>query len=148
MAGPCVQIYLPKTLSPAEEARVRTVIQAIASAVKGDDFWIAQRPFFMRFRDIDEEAASLVLDGWSPKGIVSYCAMCNDACDHVLLAMLCCRTAQVLGGMIALDDISTITSDPSVLTFDGARPIEGYGYIVRPEFLGHWMGHPDFRLLK
>ena len=62
--------------------------------------------------------------------------------------MLCHRTAQLLGGLIALGNISMFTNDPSLLTFDGCRPVDEYGYIVPPEFLGYWLGHPDFRLVK
>jgi hypothetical protein len=128
--------------------QVRAVIDSITSTVEGDDFWVASRPFFVCFDEPGEEERDLLLDGWRPKGVVSYCAMCNDQSDHVLLAMLCYRTAQLLGGLIALDDISKITQDPSVLTFDGRRPVQGYGYVVHPEFLGNWMSHPDFRLVK
>ena len=148
MAGPCVPVYVPRRPSPAEELRVRGMIHAIASTVRGDDFWIAQRPFFVRFHDPDDEVAALVIDGWSPKGVISYCALCNDAIDHVFLGMLCHRTAQLLEGMIALHDVSALTRDSAVLGFDGARPIMGHGYVVRPEFLGHWMAHPGFRLTK
>lgn len=90
----------------------------------------------------------MVLDGWSPGSVVSFCAMCNEQCDHVLLAMLSHRVAQLLEGLISLGDISTITKDPAVLTYDGRRFIPGHGYIVHPEFLGYWLGHPDFRLVK
>ena len=148
MAGPCTRIFVPRQPSPSDERRVRALIDSIANAVEGDDFWVAGRPFFVAFDEPDDDERDLVLDGWKPEGVVSYCAMCNDPCDHVLLAMLSHRTAQLLGGLISLDDISMITSDPSVLTFDGRRPVEGYGYIVHPEFLGYWMSHPDFRLVK
>jgi len=148
MAGPCVSVYLPRKPSAAEELRVRGMIHAISSTVRGDDFWIAQRPFFVRFHDPEEDAAELMIGGWSPKGVVSYCAMCNDNLDHLFLGMLCHRTAQLLEGMIELGDVSALTRDPSVLTFDGARPVKGHGYIVRPEFLGYWMSHPEFRLVK
>jgi hypothetical protein len=148
MAGPCASVYLPRKPSAAEELRVRGMIHAIASTVRGDDFWIAQRPFFVRFHDPEAEVAGLVIDGWSPKGVISYCAMCNDGIDHLFLGMLCHRSAQLLEGVIALDDLAALTRDLSVLTYGGTRPIKGHGYIVRPEFLGYWMGHPEFRLMK
>lgn len=148
MAGPCVEILVPRRVSTSDELRIRAVIESVASTVEGNDFWIAKRPFLVRFEEPDSEAASLVLSGWSPKGTVSFCAMTNIYSDHVLLAVLGFRTAQLLDGLIVLDDISTITSDPSVLTFEGARPVDGYGYIVSPDFLGYWLSHPDFRLLK
>jgi Family of unknown function (DUF6368) len=148
MAGPCVSVYVPHKPSPAEELRVRGMIHAIASTLRGDDFWIAQRPFFVRFHEPVEDAAALVIDGWSPTGAISFCAMCDEGIDHLFLGMLCHRTAQLLGGVIALDDVAALTRDPSVLSYDGARPLKGHGYIVRPEFLGNWMGHPDFRLVK
>ncbi|MDX1486905.1 MAG: DUF6368 family protein [Acidiferrobacterales bacterium] len=148
MAGPCSRIFIPRKISSSDESRVRSVIDSIASKVEGSDFWIAGRPFFVDFDEPEEDERDLVLDGWRPEGVVSFCAMCNDQCDHVFLAMLCYRTAELLEGLIALDDISTITRDPSVLTFDGRRPIKGYGYIVHSQFLGYWMSHPDFRLVK
>jgi Family of unknown function (DUF6368) len=148
MAGPCVSVYVPRKPSSAEELRVRGMIHAIASTVRGDDFWIAQRPFFVRFHDPEADVAALVIDGWSPKGVISYCAMCNDSIDHLFLGMLCHRSAQLLEGRIALNDVAALTRDPSVLTYDGARPIKDHGYVVRPEFLGYWMGNPEFRLMK
>lgn len=148
MAGPCCTIFVPREISPSDELRIRAVIDCVASKVEGNDFWISGKPFFVHFEVPDEDQRELVLDGWSPKGVVSYCAMCNDQCDHVLLAMLCYRTAELLEGLIGLDNISMITKDPSVLTFDGRHPIEGYGYVVHPQFLGYWMSHPDFRLVK
>ena len=148
MAGPCIAILTQRTLSSTDEKAIRSFIESISSSMDGDDFWIANQPFMVRFEEPEPEARELVLDGWSPGGVVSYCAMCNSDCDHVLLAMLGHRTAQLLDGLIDLGDISTITDDPSVLTFDGVRPIDGGGYIVRPEFLGYWMSHPEFRLLK
>lgn len=148
MAGPCIDILIRRELSTSDELRVRALIESISSKQDGDDFWIANQPFIVHFGEPDPEIRTLVLDGWSPRGIVSYCAMCNSACDHVLLAMLCHRTAQLLDGMIELGDISTITKDPSVLTFDGTRPVADHGYVVNPNFLGYWMSHPEFRLLK
>lgn len=148
MAGPCVDIFVPQKVSSSDELRVRAVIESMASTIEGNDFWIAQRPFFVQFEEPEPEAALLVLNGWSPKATVSLCAMTNTYSDHVLLAVLCYRTAQLLDGLIVLDDISTITNDPSVLTFEGTRPVDDYGYIVSPEFLGYWLSHPDFRLVK
>lgn len=148
MAGPCVSVYVPRKPSAAEELRVRGMIHAIASTVRGDDFWVAQRPFFVRFHEPEDGIAALVIDGWSPQGVISYCAMSNDAVDHMLLGMLCHRSAQLLDGVIALGDLAALTRDPAVLTFDGARPVKDHGYLVRAEFLGHWMAHPDFRLVK
>jgi hypothetical protein len=148
VAGPCSRIFAPQKISSPDESRIRSVIDSIASKVEGNDFWIAGRPFFVDFSVPEEDDRGLILDGWRPEGVVSYCAMCNDQCDHIFLAMLCYRTAELVRGLIALDDISMITQDPSVLTFDGRRPIEGYGYIVHPQFLGYWLSHPDFRLVK
>lgn len=148
MAGPCISVFLPRKPSAAEELRVRGMIHAISSTVRGNDFWIAQRPFFVRFHDPEEDAAGLLVDGWRPEGVVSYCAMCNDGIDHLFLGMLCHRTAQLLEGMIDLGDLAALTRDPSVLTFEGAKPIPGHGYIVRPQLLGYWMSHSDFRLMK
>lgn len=148
MAGPCSEIYLPSRISPSDESRIRALIDSVAGKVEGDDFWIAGRPFLFDFDEPDEEVRQLVLDGWRPQGVVSFCAMCNDQCDHVLLAMLCHRTAELLGGLIVLGDISALTRDPSVLTFDGRRPTEELGYVVHPRFLAYWLSHPDFRLVK
>ena len=148
MAGPCLDVYLPRELSQSDESQIRELIGSISNAVDGDSFWVANQPFMVRFGELEHEDRALILDGWTPKAVASFCAMCNSICDHVLLATICHRTAQLLNGMIVLGDISTITHDPSVLTFEGTRPIQDYGYIVRPEFLGYWLGHPDFRLVK
>lgn len=148
MAGPCVDVLVRRPISSSDESQVRSLIEAIAGSVESDDFWVANQPFTVGFEEPESETGELVLDGWKPRGVVSYCAMCNGNCDHILLALICHRTAQLLDGFIVLGDISAITSDPSVLTFDGVRPVEGYGYIVRPQFLGYWMSHPEFRLLK
>lgn len=148
MAGPCVDIFVPRKISSSDEMSVRAVIESISSDVEGNDFWIAKRPFLVQFGQPEPEAAALILNGWHPEGTVSFCAMTNTNSDHVLLAVLCYRTAQLLDGLIVLDDISTITKDQSVLTFDGTRPIDDYGYIVSPDFLGNWLSHPEFRLLK
>ena len=148
MAGPCIDIYVRQPVSSSDETQVRRLIASISNSVDNDDFWIANQPFVVRFGQSEPEMRELILDGWSPTGTVSYCAMCNANCDHVLLAMLGHRTAQLLDGFIDLGDISTITDDPSVLTFDGTRPTQGHGYVVRPEFLGYWISHPEFRLLK
>lgn len=148
MAGPCIDIYTRQPISSSDELLVRNLIRSISNSVNDDDFWIANQPFLVTFGEPEPEVRELIIDGWSPRGAVSYCAMCNAICDHVLLAMLCHRTAQLLDGLIHLGNISTITADPSVLTFDGARPTDGYGYIVRPAFLGYWLSHPEFRLLK
>lgn len=96
---------------------MRAVINSVSST--RNDFWIAGQPFAVSFHEPGEDERSLLLDEWKPAGVVSYCAMCNNQCDHVLLAMLAYRTAQLLGGLIALDDISTITQDSSVLTLTG-----------------------------
>ena len=148
MAGPCSRIFIPRKVSSSDESRIRSVIDSIASKVEGNDFWIAGRPFIVHFDEADEDERDLVLDGWRPAGIVSFCAMCNDQCDHVLLATLCYRIGELLGGLIVLDDISAITQDPSVLTYDGRRPVKDYGYVVHPQFLSYWLSHPDFRLVK
>jgi hypothetical protein len=148
MAGPCCTILLPTPVSPSGELQIRAVVDAVASSVEGNDFWIAGMPFSMGFGEPDEDERSLSLDGWRPEGAVTFCAMCDGRSDHVLLAMLCGRSAEILGGRIALGDLSLLTDDASVLTFDRQRPIAGHGYVVSPKFLGHWMSHPDFCLVK
>lgn len=98
----------------------------------------------------DGEAGVRALDlgGWSPQGETSFCALCNDLVDHVLLGVVACRTAEILGGLVALDDLAIVTRDPSVLTFDGRIVVVGHGYFATPAFLANWMASPDFRLVK
>lgn len=148
MAGPCLSVFTPQRPSPDDEAEIRVLVAAMASKVDGDDFWIAGRPFFVKFRDPEAEDQALDLGGWSPEGEVSACAMCNDPVDHILLGTVCCRAAEILGGLIALGDLSIVTRDPSVLTFDGRFVVEGYGYFATPAFLANWMASPEFRLMK
>ena len=148
MAGPCLSVFLPQSLSSTQEAQVHALITSLAHTVEGRDFWICGCPFFVDFRAPDEYERSLVVNGWNPVGSVSYCAMCNGQTDHVLLALLCHRTAELLGGLIDLGDISTFTDSACVLTFEGHKPIPDHGYVVTPDFLSYWMGEPNFRLIK
>jgi len=148
MAGPCLSVLTRQQLSLDDEAKIRTLIDAIASKIEGDDFWIAGQPFFVKFGEAEAEDQELILDGWSPKGEVSFCAMCNGQIDHVLMGVLCFRAAEILNGLISLGDLTTITHDPSVLTYGGRVIIEGYGYFANPSFLSYWMASPEFRLIK
>lgn len=148
MAGPCLSVFTPQGLSRDDVAAVRAFVAALAGKVDGDDFWIAGRPFFATFGDPEPEDRALDLGGWSPQGEVAVCAMCNDLVDHILLGVLGCRTAENLGGLIALDDLTIVTSDPSVLTLDGRIVVAGRGDFATPAFLANWMASPDFRLVK
>lgn len=148
MAGPCLSVLTRQEVSRDDEAKIRAVIDAISSKIEGDDFWIARQPFFVKFGEAEAEDQELFLDGWSPKGEVSFCAMCNGQIDHILLGVLSYRTAEILDGMIALGDLTTITRDPSVLTYDGRVIVEGYGYFGNASFLSNWMASPEFRLVK
>ena len=148
MAGPCLSVFTPQRLSRDDEAKIWALVEAIAGKIARDDFWIAGRPFFVKFWDPEPEDRALDLGGWSPQGETSFCAMCNDLVDHVLLGALGCRAAEILGGLIALDDLTIVTRDPSVLTFDGRIVVQGRGYFAKPAFLTNWMASPDFRLAK
>ena len=78
MAGPCLSIFVPQKPSRTVELQIRAVIDSIANTVDGDDFWVANRPFFVRFGEPEEDERHLLLNGWRPEGVVSFCAMCND----------------------------------------------------------------------
>lgn len=99
------------------------------------------------FAEPDEEDARLVLNGWNPRGAVHLCAMSNSQTDHVMLGMISHRVAQLLDGRIDLNDLTLVTDDPSVLTYEGQRPVDGR-YIVSPEFLAYFLGSDGYRLVK
>lgn len=107
MAGPAASVLLPAALDSEGERRVRTEIERVAERLEGNDFWVDGRPFFLsfgedydgEFDDLGEECLADVL-GWRPHGAVGFAAMCNSDIDHRLLAQLCIRFAQLLGGVI------------------------------------------------
>lgn len=148
MAGPCTTVLTPQPISIEEQSRIRDYIDAIANIVDGNDFWVSGRPFFINFDETDEQK-NVELDNWVPQGMVGYCAMCNSHCDHVLLASLAFKTADMLDGVISLNgNLSQLTQDPFILTLEGRITVPDYGDYVTVRFMGEWLSHPEFRLIK
>lgn len=181
MAGPCAAVVLPECTSDSLRCKIDAWVDAISELRKASDFWVTDsssiggsyqgrgRPFFFRLTDIDaapadewcdpnaEELAQVANEfGFEPKSSVSFCAMCNDACDHQVLAELCLATAKALGGVIDFD--GTISSPDYALDglpgrlravfFDRRSPGSGFSHYCDADFLAAWIQHPAFRMVK
>lgn len=176
MAGPAASVLLREALHGAQVTDVRTQIADLADEVKGDDFWLDGRPFFVMFKedypgaldDLAKEGLPMVL-GWTPIGVLGFAAMCNDDLDHRLLAALCLRFAKNLDGLI--DFGGTVAAGPNVSASSAAPPAR----IERPQgllgvlfattymtheglyatchyadvvFMESWLDDPRFRMVK
>jgi len=148
MAGPSLTIYLPEALDTHQESEIREYLNWVSNHRDGDDFWIGGQPFFWGKNAPDEEELLLTLHGWTPKETIYLCAMCNNAASHVLLASTCIKIAQMVDGMIHLDDLTSVTKNTAILTMSGHIRHNDFGYIVEPSFLSFWLGEKDFCLIK
>ena len=148
MAGPCLTIYVPDALSDLNRAEIENYIEVISNEVQGNDFWVSGQPFLWNTHAPDEEESLLDLNGWGPKLVMYFCAMCNNPASHVLLATICDKVASMINGMILLGDMTYLTDNPMVLKMSGHIIVEDFGYIVEPKFLSYWLGEREFRLIK
>ncbi|WP_437792253.1 DUF6368 family protein [Sorangium sp. So ce693] len=167
MAGPVASVLLPAKMSVERVAALRSGISRIANDVRGDDFWLDQRPFILTVGPEYPEAISEILEaglpemlGWSPEDVVSFAAMCNDDEDHRLLARLCIDLAEAEGGVIDFcgqlaigppldglrDDKPVRVENPGGVTgvlFATMR--SHYGDVA---FARSWLRHASFRMVK
>ena len=176
MPGPAAGVLLAELLSDDRRLQVRQEIDRVASRVRGDDFWIYGRQFFVMFGEeypgeldqLAREGLSTIL-GWTPKAVVGFAAMLNSDEDHRDLARLCIRVVKTLGGVIDLN--GPITAGPSLSSTAPTAPLrleplgEGCGvllvtsYLITEgrygtahycdvDFLERWLNDPAFRMVK
>jgi Family of unknown function (DUF6368) len=173
MAGPHACVLLPEPLTVEEQSRI---LVELATHIDGGDFSIDGCSFWLtfdedypgEFEDLAAEGLSTIL-GWKPRGVVGFGANCNGDRDHELLAELCIRFAERLGGIIDFGGPLRIGPDLSGATPVSARRIESpeglpgvlyaTSYEIRPgrcgtchygdaTFLRGFLRHPSFRMVK
>lgn len=173
MGGPGAAILLRSRLDPGLIGRVHRVIAQSATRVSGEDFYIGDAPFCVGFgpeypeelEDVENEGVPAAF-GWTPRDVVVFAAMCGRPSDHRALAALCIRAAVVLDGIVdfggGLLDLPSLYTTPGLHTdhvegLDGALFVTSYlGPSARrivthysdAVFLGAWMEHPKFRMVK
>ena len=148
MAGPDLKVLTENQISKDQEAMILDYVGCIADSVEENNFWVAGQPFFVLFEHADEEEVCLSLNGWNPKGVVIFGAMCNSQASHVLLATIAIKIARMTQGFIILERITKLTESAVVLSLEGHIKLNSYDYAVSPGFMCYWVGEPEFRLLK
>ncbi|WP_437522563.1 DUF6368 family protein [Sorangium sp. So ce726] len=167
MAGPVASVLLPSKMSVERVAALRAGISRIADEVRGDDFWLDQRPFILTVGPEYPEAISEHLEaglpevlGWSPEDVVSFAAMCKDDQDHRLLARLCIDLAEAEGGVIDFGGRLAIGPQLDGLQDDKPVRVENPGgvmgvlFVTARSYYGDvalarsWLRHPSFHMVK
>lgn len=147
MAGATAEVLLRHTISGVEREQIENFIRTVASSVQGKSFWIAGQPFTWYEGPADKEDLELAIRGWSPRGVVGFCAMCRGPASEAYLAMLVAHIAQKFNGVVSIGGHIKSFVDDGILFMEGR--VEGeYGDYVTPEFLYHWIGHPKFRMIN
>ena len=148
MAGSCAEVLFPKPLTEGQWRELHEFIQSVAGSTeeKGRAFWITGQPFSIYEPELDEELLHVSPAGWVPQQAVGFCAGCRGQTGDLFLAMVVTRVAEMFGGLIAFGrSVESFTSDPSVLTHEGRYTSET-GDILAPNFMYHWVGHPQFKM--
>lgn len=176
MSGPAASILSRCALDADRVREVRDVIRSVASRVSGDDFWMDDRPFVVVIGpespdDLDEllDAGLAQVLGWTPRGILTLVAMCDQVADHRLLGALCLRFATQLGGIVSFggplsgrgalprDRPSTPLREDSVeglagtlftLSYPTADHEYATAHLGDVELLRAWLTHPHFHMVK
>lgn len=147
MAGATAEVLLRHTISSVEREHIENYIRTAASSVEGKSFWIAGQPFTWYDGPADEDDFALDIQGWRPRGVVGFCAMCRGPVSEAYLAMLVAHIALKLDGVVAMGGYIKSFADDGILVMEGR--FEGKsGDYVTPEFLHHWIGHPKFRMIN
>jgi hypothetical protein len=153
MAGPTASILIPKTID--EETRVITskVLAGFAATVEKSDFWIKERPFFLRYGE-EYPGALSELEwlksrlNWSSLDELGLAAMCNQEEDHQLLGQLSLRLAEQLQGLVGCGgSLSNFTDDPEILNHTEIFRRDSEDVLTVNSFRD-WLNHPDFRMVK
>ena len=195
MAGPCASVFVACAVDALEAVRHRFLSQ-VSNSQQDNDFWVSDttaiggshkgegRPFCWRQSERQEwedepneyeqrQIGNLL--GAPPRSQLSFCAMCNDDCDHRVLGELCISMARELNGIVRFDGLLTtcqtveevrlwreLSAEEHCKRFmaevgNGGGRLTAFG--LDPEdspschygdarFLKHWLGHPKFRMVK
>lgn len=147
MAGAAAEVLLGQLISDGERQLIENYIRAVASSVEGKSFWIAGLPFVWDNAPADEDDLAIDILGLKPRGVVGFCAMCRGSVSEAYLAMLVAHIAQKLDGVIALGGHIKSYANDGILIMEGR--IEGANSdYATPEFLHHWINHPEFRMIN
>ncbi|MES2072007.1 MAG: DUF6368 family protein [Pseudomonadota bacterium] len=147
MAGATAEVLLPHTISDVGREELGNYIRTIASSVEENSFWVAGQPFIWYDEPAAGEVADQTVQGWSPRGVIGFCAMCRGLASETYLAMLVARVAQKFGGVVALGGHIKSFADDGILLMEGRFENEHEDYVT-PEFLYHWISHPKFRMVN
>lgn len=160
MAGPTAGIILSNTISSEQVDEIRLEISKMASRVKGDEFWVHERPFILiigpeyedEFKDCKIEAVPEII-GWTSVDTIGFAAMCNDAIDHKILGELCLHFSRLLDGLIDFSGELNGHDDASSGRLFSMNYLAASGkscihHIGDAEFLEGWLKHPNFHMIK
>ena len=157
MAGPTASVIVPEILDEREVLRIAGMIEGTADRIDGRDFSVSGRPFIWsqgeeydgEFSEFDYSATL----GWRPKDQILLIAMCNQSEDHAILADLCIKVSELIGGLIdfggTLQLLNRVVSGRlHRIGFESSQGGVGYRHIGDIEFLKDWRSQPEFRMVK
>ena len=157
MAGPTASVIVPKVLDEREVLRIAGIIEETADRVDGRDFAVSGHPFsWTQGEEYDGEFSECDYSttlGWRTKDQIILIAMCNQSEDHAILADLCIKVSEQIGGLIDFGGILQL-SDRAVsgclhrIEFESSHGGTGYCHIGDIEFLKGWISQPEFRMVK
>jgi hypothetical protein len=121
--------------------------------------------------DLDEllHAGLAQVLGWTPRGILTLVAMCDQVADHRLLGELCLRFATQLGGIVSFggslpgrgvlprdrpsaplreDSVEGLAGTLFTLSYPTADHEYATAHLGDAELLRAWLTHPHFRMVK
>lgn len=176
MAGPTASVLFAR----AEPDPVLMVRQARLgcghNSGEDEEFWIDGRPFLAtngpEYPEMLVEVAESGLPrllGWTPRGVVTFSAMCNDVEDHRLLARLCLAFCEQTEGVVDfggtlpfgpdLDGLVAVppsrTANPAGLhgvlfatSYEIATGSFGTMHYGDANLLRAWLASPNFHMIK
>jgi hypothetical protein len=126
-------------------------LQAFTHGASGSEdwrsFWLLGQPFTMNLAEPDDDERQFQSSGWSTVQSIVICCHARGQTGDVLLAFLAARVAEIFDGLIAFGgQLSTYTTNPSVLTLDGRYASDELGDVFTPAFLKYWAGTPEFQM--
>ena len=157
MAGPTASVIVPQVLDERTVLEIAGIIESTADRVDGRDFAVSGHPFIWshgeeydgEFSECDYSTAV----GWRPKDQILLIAMCNQPEDHVILADLCIKISEKIGGLIDFGGTLQLSGSETSgrlhrIGFDSSHGGTGYCHIGDIEFLKGWISQPEFRMVK
>ncbi|WAS91194.1 DUF6368 family protein [Nannocystis punicea] len=171
MSGPSASVLVFEPLGPAELDAFQAMLTALGSKRTGDRFWVRdalvlgdspgeaseaeERPFSAfvgRFpgETYDSEQIDFILRVFGrPAHVIDLVAFAGDPRDHRILGELCRRTTERLGGVVDfLGALRLPLAERTALTERGLVEDPDGGDFGDAAFMGAWLAHPSFHMIK